>query len=184
MCRIASIFLLQRMKGSMSGDASCHQGFSFLQGKAPKEIHAILTETLREHAPSYALLFLRWHYSPTRTFVSLMDFSQSALALTSPVLTLQYNQQFQRSPPLHADDKKTIRYSVSTYTLQISISRSCSHERIDVKRLSIRPHDDVRVLSSDNGWKNSMPFSYFLLSENECVFGSTCSHARCQIQLF
>jgi hypothetical protein len=23
----------------------------FLQGKAPKEIHAILTETLREHAP-------------------------------------------------------------------------------------------------------------------------------------
>ena len=26
----------------------------FLQGKAPKEIHAILTETLGEHAPSYA----------------------------------------------------------------------------------------------------------------------------------
>jgi hypothetical protein len=27
--------------------------FFFLQGKAPKEIHAILTETLGEHAPSY-----------------------------------------------------------------------------------------------------------------------------------
>jgi len=27
---------------------------SFLQGKAPKEIHAVLTETLGEHAPSYA----------------------------------------------------------------------------------------------------------------------------------
>ena len=26
----------------------------FLQGKAPKEIHAILTETLGEHAPTYA----------------------------------------------------------------------------------------------------------------------------------
>jgi len=26
----------------------------FLQGKAPKDIYAILTETLREHAPSYA----------------------------------------------------------------------------------------------------------------------------------
>jgi len=25
-----------------------------LQGKAPKEIHAILIETFREHAPSYA----------------------------------------------------------------------------------------------------------------------------------
>ena len=28
--------------------------FVFLQGKAPKEIHAILTVTLGEHAPSYA----------------------------------------------------------------------------------------------------------------------------------
>ena len=28
--------------------------FIFLQGKAPKEIHAILIETLGEHAPSYA----------------------------------------------------------------------------------------------------------------------------------
>jgi len=27
--------------------------FFFLQGKAPKEIHAILTETSGEHAPSY-----------------------------------------------------------------------------------------------------------------------------------
>jgi len=34
------------------GDGSCHQ-FFFLQGKAPKEMHAILTETLGEHAPSY-----------------------------------------------------------------------------------------------------------------------------------
>jgi len=28
--------------------------FFFLQGKAPEEIHAVLTETLGEHAPSYA----------------------------------------------------------------------------------------------------------------------------------
>jgi len=61
MCRIASIFLLQRLKGSMSGDARHLNNMEtravikfFLQGKAPKEIHAILTETLREHAPSYA----------------------------------------------------------------------------------------------------------------------------------
>jgi hypothetical protein len=31
-----------------------HQVFSPLQGKVPKEIHAILTKTLREHAPLYA----------------------------------------------------------------------------------------------------------------------------------
>ena len=34
-------------------DASCHQVFFFLQGKAQKEIHAILPETLGKHAPSY-----------------------------------------------------------------------------------------------------------------------------------
>ena len=35
-------------------DGSCHRVFFLLQGKAPKEIHAILTETLGERAPSYA----------------------------------------------------------------------------------------------------------------------------------
>ena len=46
----------------MSGDACDFNNiekravinFFFLQGKAPKDIHAILTETLGEHAPSYA----------------------------------------------------------------------------------------------------------------------------------
>ena len=62
MCRIASLFLLQRLKGSLSGDARDFNNieiravikFFFLQGKVPKEIHAILTETLGQHAPSYA----------------------------------------------------------------------------------------------------------------------------------
>jgi len=48
----------------MSGDARDFNNiktqavikFFFLQGKAPKEIHAILTETLGEHAPSYATI--------------------------------------------------------------------------------------------------------------------------------
>ena len=61
MCRIASLFLLQRPKESMSGDARSFNNietravikYYFLQSKAPKEIHAILTETLGEHAPSY-----------------------------------------------------------------------------------------------------------------------------------
>ena len=46
----------------MSGDASDFNNnetravikFFFLQGKAPKDIQAILIETLGEHAPSYA----------------------------------------------------------------------------------------------------------------------------------
>ena len=63
MCRIASLFLLQRLKESMSGDARDFNNmetravikfFFFLQGKAPKQIHAILKETLGEQALSYA----------------------------------------------------------------------------------------------------------------------------------
>jgi len=61
MCRISRLFLLQRLKGSMSGDARDFNNietravikFFLLQGKAPKEIQAILTETLREHVPPY-----------------------------------------------------------------------------------------------------------------------------------
>jgi len=64
MCRIASLFLLQRLKGSVSGDARDFNNtqtravikFLFLRGKALKEIHAILTETLGEHASSYAIV--------------------------------------------------------------------------------------------------------------------------------
>ena len=64
MCRIASLFLLQRLKGSISGKARDFNNietravmkFFLLQGKAPKEIHAILKETLGKHAPSYATI--------------------------------------------------------------------------------------------------------------------------------
>jgi len=65
MCQIASLFLLQRVKGNMSGDArdfnniktrTVFKFFFFLPGKAPKGIHAILKETLGEHTPSYAIV--------------------------------------------------------------------------------------------------------------------------------
>jgi len=62
MCHIASLFLSQGLKGSKLGGARNFNNmetqavimFFFLQGKAPKEIHTILIETLGEHAPSYA----------------------------------------------------------------------------------------------------------------------------------
>jgi hypothetical protein len=60
MCRIASLFLLQRLEGNMSSDACDFTNIEmwpfFQQGKAPKDIHAILTETLGEHAPSYVTI--------------------------------------------------------------------------------------------------------------------------------
>jgi len=53
MCRIASLFLLQKLEGIMSGGArDCNNmesraviKFFSLQGKALREIHAILTDT-------------------------------------------------------------------------------------------------------------------------------------------
>jgi hypothetical protein len=58
------LLLLQKLKGSMSGDAldfnnietrAAIQFFS-LQGKAPKEIHTIPIVTLGKLAPSYAIV--------------------------------------------------------------------------------------------------------------------------------
>jgi len=68
MCRIESRFLLQRLKGSMSDDASDFNNiktravinFFFLQGKTPTKIHTIPTKTLREHATSYATVKTGW----------------------------------------------------------------------------------------------------------------------------
>jgi len=45
----------RRARFQQHGDASCNQDFLFfLQSTGQKEIHAILKETLGEHAPSYA----------------------------------------------------------------------------------------------------------------------------------
>ena len=78
MCRIASLFLLQRLKGSMSAYARDFNNietravikfFPSCKARAPKEIHAILTKTLGEHAPSFATVenwvaqFKRGHFS-------------------------------------------------------------------------------------------------------------------------
>ena len=64
MCGIASVFMLQRLKGRMSGDAPDFNNietralikFFFLQDKSPNEIHAILIEILGEQVASYAIV--------------------------------------------------------------------------------------------------------------------------------
>jgi len=62
MCQIAGLFLFQRLKGSTSCDAHDINNIETLavikffscKTRCWKEIHAILTETFREHAPLYA----------------------------------------------------------------------------------------------------------------------------------
>ena len=47
----------RRARFQQHGDASCRQVFFLIfQGKAPKEIHAILKETLGERTPSYVTI--------------------------------------------------------------------------------------------------------------------------------
>ena len=61
MWRIASLFLFQSLKGSMSADLDNLNDIEkrgaikllFLQDETVQEIHTILTQTLWEHAPSY-----------------------------------------------------------------------------------------------------------------------------------
>jgi len=53
-------------------DSSCHQVFFPLQGKAPKEIHAILTETLGEHEALHATV-RNWVVQFKRGDVSTCD---------------------------------------------------------------------------------------------------------------
>jgi len=63
----------RRARFQQHGDASYHQGFFFfLQGKAPKEIHAIVTKTLGGHAPSYATVKTRWPSLNVVIFPSVM----------------------------------------------------------------------------------------------------------------
>ena len=49
-------YVRRRVRFQRHRDASCHQVYFFLQGKALKEIHDILKESLREHALSYATI--------------------------------------------------------------------------------------------------------------------------------
>ena len=61
MCRIASLLVTEaerkhvrrRARFQQHRDASWHQDFFFLRGKALKEIHAILKEIFGEHTISY-----------------------------------------------------------------------------------------------------------------------------------
>jgi hypothetical protein len=82
MCRIASIFWLQRLKGRMSGDARDFYNIEtlavinfFIRSRTPKEIHAILTETLGKHATSCAIVknwetqFILGGFSPVMRLV-------------------------------------------------------------------------------------------------------------------
>jgi len=140
MCRIASLFLLQRLRGSMSGDESDSNNietrtvkFFFLQGKAPKEIHAILKETLGEYAPLYATV-KKWVAQFKRGNFSTCDGHRRGRpkTVTTPEIIDQIHE-------LILEDR---RISAKSIAEQLSISRervgSIVHEDLDMWKLSAK----------------------------------------------
>jgi len=142
MYRIVSLFLLQRLKGSISGDARDFNNietrgvikfFSPLQGKAPKEIHAILKETLGEHAPSYTTV-KNWVAQFKRGDFSICDVSCPGRPKT--VTTPEISDQ------IHEIILKDCWISAKSIAEQLGISHervgSIIHEDLDMRKLSAK----------------------------------------------
>jgi len=123
----------------MSGDARNFNNmetravikFFFLQGKAPKEIHAILIETLGEHAPSYATV-KNWVARFKHVDFSTCDVPRPGRhkTVTTPEIIDQFHE-------LILED---CRISAKSIAQQPGISHelvgSIIHEDLDMGRLS------------------------------------------------
>jgi len=143
MCRIASLLLLQRLKGSMSGDvrdfnntekrAVIKSFFFLLKGKAPKEIHAILTEILGKHASSYAIA-TNWVTQFKRGNFSTCDAPRPGQpkTVTTPEIIDQIHKLILEDRPI----------STKSIAEQLGISRewvgSTIHEDLDMQKLSAK----------------------------------------------
>jgi len=107
--------------------------FSPLQGKAPKEIHAILTETLGEHAPSYATV-KNWVAQFKRGDFSTCDAPRPGLpkTMTTPEIIDQIYE-------LILEDR---RISAKSIAEQMGTSRErvgfIIHEDLDMRKLSAK----------------------------------------------
>ena len=133
--------MLQRLKGSVSGDARDFNNietwavikFSFLQGKAPKEIHTILKETLGEHAPSYATI-KNWVAQ-----FKLGDFSTCDVPRPGWSKTVTTPEIIHQIHKLILEDH---RISAKSIAEQLGISReqvgSIIHEDLDMQKLSAK----------------------------------------------
>ena len=121
----------RRARFQQHGDASYHQVFSPLQGKAPKVIHAILIEALGEHAPSYATV-KNWVAQFKRGDFSTCDAPRPGRSktVTTPEIIDQIHE-------LIFEDR---RISAKSIAEQLGISRervgSIIHEDLDMRKLS------------------------------------------------
>ena len=114
-------------------DASFHQVFSPLQGKASKEIHAILKETIGEHASSYATV-KNWVVQLKRGDFSTCDAPRHGRpkTVTTPEIIYKINE-------LMLEDRRILAKSIAE---KLGISRerfgSIIHEDLDMQKLSAK----------------------------------------------
>jgi len=107
--------------------------FFFLQGKAPKEIHAILTETLGEYAPSYATV------KNCVVQFKLGDFSTCVAPRPGRPKTVTTPDIIDQIHELILEDR---RISAKSIAEQLGISHervgSIIHEDLDMRKLSAK----------------------------------------------
>ena len=129
----------------MSGDARDFNNietravkFFPLQGKSPKEIHTILTETLGEHTPSYAT---------TKNWVAQFkrgDFSTCDAPRPGRPKTVTTPEIIDHIHELILEDR---RISAKSIAEQLGISRervrSIIHEDLDMRKLSAKVGSDM-----------------------------------------
>jgi len=107
--------------------------FFFLQGKAPKEIHAILKQALGENAPTYATV-KNWVAQFKRGDFSTCDAPRPGRPkiMTTPEIIDQIHE-------LILEDRRILSKSIAE---QLGISRervgSIIHEDLDIRKLSAK----------------------------------------------
>ena len=120
------------MRFQQHRDASCYQVF-FLQGKAPKEMHTILPETLGEHAPSYATV-KNWVIQFKRVDFSTRDAPHPGrpITVTTPEIIDQIHELILVNRWI----------SAKSIAEQLGISRelvgSIIHDDLDMRKLSAK----------------------------------------------
>ena len=127
-------YFRRRARFQQHGDESCHQVFfPPLQGKVPKEIHAILIETLGEHVPSYTTL-KNWMAQFKRG-----DFSTCDAPRPGRPKTVTTPKSINQIHELISEDRRIWAKSIAEQ-LGISLERvgSIVHEDLDMRKLSAK----------------------------------------------
>jgi len=123
----------RRARFQQHGDASCHEVYFLLQGKAQKEFHTILTETLGENAPSYATV-KNWVAQFKRG-----DFSTCDAPLPGRPKTMTTPEIIDQIHELILEDHRISDKSIAE---QLGISRervgSIIHGNMDMRKLSAK----------------------------------------------